>query len=142
MAARGPIVIIDNDTEDQELLKLALKGLNVTNKIVFYSDGAKALEYLINSGENPFLIISNVRMPRTDGMTVRRAINSNETLKKKAIPFIFLSELADPDEVNEAYELNVQGYFTKPNSIEALEEKLSIIIKYWQACVEPNQLLY
>src|SRR4051812_7963677 len=111
MATRGPIVIIDNDLEDQELIKLALKSLLVTNKLIFYTDGAQALEFLLASTENPFLIISNVRMPRMDGMDLRRAINSNEQLKKKAIPFIFLSELADPDEVNEAYQLNVQGYF-------------------------------
>jgi len=75
-------------------------------------------------------------------MSVRRAINSNDYLKKKSIPFIFLSEITDPDEVKEAYELNVQGYFIKPNSLEALEEKLGIIIQYWQNCVEPNNLLY
>jgi CheY-like chemotaxis protein len=142
MASRGPILVIDNDADDQELIRLAFKAINTPNKIITFTDGAEALDYLSSTSENPFLIISNVRMPRMDGLTLRKEINSNEQLKKKSIPFIFLSELADPDEVNEAYRLNVQGFFIKPNSLDALEKKLSIIVNYWENCVEPNKLLY
>jgi CheY-like chemotaxis protein len=140
MSAIGPIVIIDNDHEDHELLKLAFGKLGLKNRLIFFSDWHEALHFLQDTTENPFLILSDLKMPKMDGLELRRAINNNSYLRKKSIPFIFLAEHADPEEVSAAYDLNVQGFFTKANSIEELEEKLRMITGYWRKCVEPNQV--
>lgn len=142
MSKKGPIIIIDKDQDDQELMRLALQNLNVRNKILVFEDGHTALTFLKSSSDTPFLIISNIRVPKMDGLQLKAEINENETLKKKSIPFILLSETAERQEVDRAYELHVQGFFIKPNSIESLQEKLELILGYWDLSVEPNQLLY
>ncbi len=76
-----------------------------------------------------------------DGLELRRAINENSFLKKKSIPFIFISEFADPDDVSAAYELSVQGFFIKPNSVDDLQAKMKMIVQYWDNCGEPNRIL-
>ena len=71
MNKNGPIVIIEDDPDDQILLAEVLKELDYPNKIIFFSDGEKALEYLIDSGDNPFLILSDINMPKLNGFQLR-----------------------------------------------------------------------
>jgi hypothetical protein len=45
----GPIIIIEDDVDDQELLMEVFQTLNYTNKLIFFSDGAEALDFLNKS---------------------------------------------------------------------------------------------
>lgn len=54
MNKNGPIVIIEDDADDQLLLTEVLKELDFPNEVIFFSDGEKALAYLVSSGDNPF----------------------------------------------------------------------------------------
>ncbi len=57
-------------------------------------------------------------MPIMNGLELRRHIQENEGLRKKSIPFVFLSTAARPKEVEEAYNLTVQGFFVKASQIK------------------------
>ena len=46
MNQNGPVVIIEDDADDQDFLNEVFKKLNYPNELVFFSDGNKALEYL------------------------------------------------------------------------------------------------
>ena len=63
MYKNGPIVIIEDDHDDQEIFSEVLAELNFPNEVKFFSDGEKALEYLVASQVKPFLILSDVNMP-------------------------------------------------------------------------------
>lgn len=142
MSATGPILVIENDEEDRELLESAFKASHITNKIIFFEDGSEALSFLKSEKENPFLIIADIKLPRMDGIELRSRINGDVMLRKKSIPFVFLSELAESVDVSLAYELGVQGFFKKPNSLDELQTMLTLICSYWRLCVEPNQTLH
>ena len=51
MNKNGPIVIIEDDQEDQEILSEIFKSPDYPNEIIFFTDGHKALDYLLASGE-------------------------------------------------------------------------------------------
>ena len=55
----GPIIIIEDDLDDQELLGEAFKQLNVMNEVIFFSDSYKALDYLVTTHIKPFIIFSD-----------------------------------------------------------------------------------
>lgn len=65
-------------------------------------------------------------------------IDDNEYLRKKSIPFVFIATSDMQKEVNEAYELTIQGYFKKPSSPEELKTLLGNVITYWSLCRHPN----
>ena len=44
MNKTGPIIVIEDDLDDQELLTEIFKKLDYKNKVVFYKDGNEALE--------------------------------------------------------------------------------------------------
>ena len=45
MPNSGPIVFIDDDSDDQELYSEAIEQLQLTNQVKFLSDGNEALSY-------------------------------------------------------------------------------------------------
>ncbi|MDB5191039.1 MAG: response regulator [Segetibacter sp.] len=138
MNKNGPIVIIEDDVEDQELLGDVFKELKVTNEVIFFSDSYKALDYLVSTDIKPFIIFSDINMPKLSGTELREKIHNNEDLKLKSIPYLFFSTSAEQKAVVEAYSKSVQGFFVKPHTYEKLLRVIRIIVEYWQECVSPE----
>ena len=135
----GPIVVIEDDIDDQEMLQSIFKDLDYKNKIIFFTDGNLALDYLNSSDVQPFLILSDVNMPKIDGFALRNKIFMNEQLQTKCIPYLFFTTSASKKAVMDAYSLSVQGFFLKPNSVAALQNTIRKIVEYWQECIAPNE---
>ena len=94
-----------NHKSDQELLQEVMNDLRIPNMLRFFDTCKKGLDYLITTIERPFLIISDINLPLMTGIEFKIAINNHEELKRKNIPFIFLSTNPDQKLVSEAYQL-------------------------------------
>ena len=140
MNRRGPIVIIEDDIDDQELFQEAFKSLNYQNEVIFFGDGDAALKYLTETEVEPFIMFSDINMPILSGIELREKIHQNEQLRLKSIPFLFFSTSAEQKHVVDAYSKSVQGFFVKPSSFSGLKETLKIILEYWLKCVSPNYI--
>jgi two-component SAPR family response regulator len=138
MNKTGPIIIIEDDLDDQETLTDVFKTLNYSNEIIFFSDGEKALDYLVNTEIEPFIIFSDINMPRLNGVELREKVHNNEDLRIKSIPYLFFTTSAEQKYVIDAYSKSIQGFFVKPSSYEALKKTIRTIVEYWQECVSPN----
>ena len=136
----GPIIIIEDDLDDQEVLSEVFKELAYKNEIIFFGDGEKALEYLTGSTIEPFIIFSDINMPRLSGMELRQKIHENEDLRIKSIPYLFFSTSAEQGHVVDAYSKSVQGFFVKPASYQEIRETIKTIVEYWNKCVSPNYI--
>lgn len=140
MNKNGAIVIVEDDTDDQELFTNVFKELNYKNEIIFFSDGQEALSYLIAETNEPFIVFSDINMPKLNGMELRKQIHENENIRIKTIPYLFFTTSAEQASVIEAYSKSIQGFFIKPSSFEALKNMLKIIIEYWRNCESPNYI--
>jgi len=141
MNKNGPIIILEDDEDDQELLVAAFKKLDYINKLHFFSDGYKALDYLNDSSVIPFLILSDINLPKLDGFALRDKIKMDEKLQIRCIPYLFFSTSASQKEVINAYSLSVQGFFLKQNTIGGMEKTIKAIMEYWSLCASPNNFL-
>ena len=139
MNKTGPIIVIEDDLDDQEILTDIFKRLDYPNEIIFYTDGNEALEYLNRSDTKPFLILSDINMPKVNGFELRNKIFTNEQLTTKCIPYLFFTTGANKKAVIDAYALSVQGFFVKPSSLAVLENTIRKIIEYWQECIAPSE---
>ncbi|PQJ08949.1 response regulator [Flavipsychrobacter stenotrophus] len=139
MNKNGPIIVIEDDIDDQQLLIEIFDKLQYKNEIVYFTDGNAALEFLNKTEIHPFLILSDVNMPRINGFELRSKIFTNEQLQTKCIPYLFFTTATTKKAVLDAYALSVQGFFVKPNSIDGLESTIRKIVEYWQECIAPNQ---
>jgi CheY-like chemotaxis protein len=138
MSIKGPIISIEDDADDQFLIRTVLDELNIPNKVLFFGNGLEALLYLETTQEQPFLIICDINMPVMNGLELRERIDQNEYLRKKAIPFVFLSTADNPQIVEAAYESTIQGFFKKENNFNELKNRFRVIFEYWKCCLHPN----
>jgi len=113
--------------------------LGYINKIIYFQDGNDALAYLNKTDVQPFLILSDINMPKINGFELRNRVFTNEQLQTKCIPYLFFTTSANKKSVIDAYTMSVQGFFVKPNSMQALENTIRKIVEYWQECIAPNQ---
>jgi CheY-like chemotaxis protein len=139
MNKQGPIIVIEDDMDDQLLLKNIFEKLDYGNEIIFYSDGNAALDYLNKEDVQPFLILSDINMPKIDGFQLRKKVFTNTQLQSKCIPYLFITTGTNRKAVAEAYAMSVQGFFIKPLSEPALENTIRKIVEYWQECIAPGK---
>jgi CheY-like chemotaxis protein len=140
MNKTGPIIIIEDDLDDQEALTDIFRELNYKNEVLFFSDSLKALDYLTNTDVEPFLVLSDINMPKLNGMELREKVHNNEDLRMKSIPYLFFSTSAEQKHVIDAYSRSIQGFFIKPGSHAKLKDIIRKIVAYWQECESPNYI--
>jgi CheY-like chemotaxis protein len=133
-----PIVFIDDDHDDQFFFKTICKEIGVSAELIFFDNGKDALHYLKTTVQKVFIIMCDINMPVMNGIQVRQAIQEDEELKKKCIPFVFLSTHASRAHIMAAYEMTVQGFFIKQANLEAMEDTIKQIFEYWKNCKHPN----
>jgi CheY-like chemotaxis protein len=139
MQFNGPIVFIDDDEDDQVMYKPLLEKIAPGSTITFFNDGQQAIDYLKSTDQRPFIIISEVVMKAMSGLELRRQIEEDHQLRKRAIPFIFFTHPIYKHLVEEAYELTIQGFFEKKQTISEIQEQLQAIVNYWSSCLHPNR---
>lgn len=138
MSKKGSILLVDDDKDDQQLVLDILESCGIKNKVICISNGQQALDHLLKMKEAPFLILCDVNMPLMGGIELRKRITDNEILRKKSIPFIFLTTTATPQAIKDAYEMSVQGFFEKSADIKGFKQLIKLIYDYWQHCKHPN----
>lgn len=139
MNKNGPIIIIEDDRDDKEILTDIFKKLDYSNEIIFFLESEKALDYLNQSEKVPFLILSDINMPRLNGLELKRKIHTDAALQVKCIPYLFFTTSASKDAVIEAYSMSAQGFFIKATSMAELEKTIFIMVEYWKRCHSPHQ---
>jgi CheY-like chemotaxis protein len=138
MNKNGPVIVIEDDNDDQEIFTDVFAKLNYPNKLIFFNDGQAALDFLNKGDITPFLILSDINMPKLDGFALRKQIRLDEKLQVRCIPYLFFSTAVSQEAVIDAYSASVQGFFVKQNSVGELEKTITVIMEYWKRCSAPN----
>jgi CheY-like chemotaxis protein len=139
MPTSGPIIIVEDDRDDQEILKEVFHELKIPNVVRFFSSCKEALCYLLTTIERPFIIISDINLPAMNGLELKDKINQDQFLRRKNIPFLFLSTNSQTTTISTAYDLFAQGYFVKPGKIADLKEMVLKMIDYWKVAKRPAE---
>lgn len=105
---RQKILIIDDDKDALDALKRRLEheGYDISTACDGEEGLAKAETF------KPHLVITDIKMPKKDGLEVLRALWRQP--HNKRLPIIMLSGIDDFDKVKEAYRGEADFYITKP----------------------------
>lgn len=134
----NPIVIIEDDVDDQYIFQRVFNELGYVNEVMFFQDGADALAVLEKGDVIPFLILSDIKMPKLDGFALREKLKMDRRLEMRCIPYIYFTSKTNNKAVVDAYSVSAQGFFVKDTDFNELVNTIGIIMKYWQSCVAPN----
>jgi len=134
----GEIIVVEDDIDDQLILEQIFRELEIKNTITFLADGQQAYNYFNHTDKDLFLIISDINMPRMNGIELRDKMQQYGEVKLRTIPFLFLTTGTANENVVYAYCKSVQGFFTKPSKYEEMKTMIKAIIDYWSTCREPQ----
>ena len=117
------VMIVEDQGAIRQLIHSSLLRIGCHN-IVECSDGEEALRVLAKCRAE--LVISDLNMPKLDGLGLLRAIRSEPRLEKT--PFILLTSHSETSIVMKAVELKVNNYLVKPFTVTALKAKIEEVV--------------
>lgn len=139
MKKDGQIIIIEDDKDDGEILKEVIDDLGYDNEVIILPDSTLVMDFLKRPEIAPFLIFSDINMPKMSGYELRDQVLADPNLSDKTVPYIFFSTASDPETIKMAYKKAAQGFFTKINDYDEFKSTVTKIIEYWKAAKVPDK---
>ena len=138
----GRILMVEDDPKDVELTLTALEDYNLANEVVVAHDGEEALDYLygrgqykMRSGDNPAVLLLDLKLPKVDGLEVLRQIKSDEKLRM--IPVVVLTSSKEEKDMVASYSLGVNAYVVKPVDFHEFVNAIKELGVFWAVINQP-----
>jgi CheY-like chemotaxis protein len=136
MKGLRPILLVEDNLNDIELTKAALKQHHLANDIVVARHGGEALDYLYRRGSfhdrkpgHPAVVFLDLKMPKVDGLEVLRQMKSDESLK--IIPVVMLTSSREEADLVKSYRLGVNAYVVKPVGFDQFADAIRQLGIFW-----------
>lgn len=130
------ILLVEDNTQDVELIVEALSEYNLANKIVSVGDGVEAMEFLQYEGKfnnrekgNPAVLLLDIKMPRMDGIELLEAIRNDDKLK--TLPVVMLTSSREEPDLKKCYALGVNAYVVKPVDFKEFVDAVKNVGMFW-----------
>jgi DNA-binding response OmpR family regulator len=142
MSNIGRILLVEDDPKDVELTLTALEEYNLANEVVVARDGEEALDYLYSrgnfttrSGDNPAVLLLDLKLPKINGLEVLQQVKSDEKLKM--IPVVVLTSSHEEKDMVASYKLGVNAYVVKPVDFHEFVNAIKELGVFWAVINEP-----
>jgi two-component system response regulator len=134
---KQPILVVEDDPVDQEMIVLAFQRASVVNPLITVSNGQEALEFLDAQGkfqwrrvsDLPAVIILDLNMPQMDGFEFLRRVKAEKRFA--AIPVVVLTTSQFERDLTQSYALGASSCLTKPADFEQLVKIAAEVDRYW-----------
>jgi CheY-like chemotaxis protein len=130
------ILLVEDDEVDIKALRWAFDNLKIANPLVIAQDGVEALKILPQL-PRPYLIITDINMPRMNGIELLRKIRQSEELHD-SIVFVLTTSNDEQDKID-AYNLNVAGYMLKSDMGTSFTRAIALVENYWKVVEFPER---
>ncbi|WP_178985459.1 response regulator [Winogradskyella helgolandensis] len=119
MSNKFNICIIDDDDIYQFTITKILQSLKLNKKIIAFSDGEEALDFMIanlyNDDELPDVIFLDINMPIMDGFQFMEEYVKLKPKWNKKITIYMVSSSVDPVDIEKANKISdISDYIIKP----------------------------
>jgi len=131
------ILIIEDNLDDIEITKRALKEAKIINKLQIARDGQEALDFLKHRGQyqdkdsnpKPGLILLDINLPKVNGLEVLKKIRADVALKR--IPVVVLTVSKRDEDIVRSYNNGCNSYIQKPIEFEEFVKVVTTLGLYW-----------
>jgi len=137
MATNAPILLIEDNKDDEALTLRALRKNNILNDVVIVRDGAEALDYLfvrgVHAGRDPEIlpqiVLLDLNLPKVSGLSVLRQLRADG--RTRLLPVVVLTSSKEDEDIIESYELGANSYIRKPVEFARFSEAVKTLGLYW-----------
>ena len=123
------ILLVEDREEDVELMLRSFKRSHLGNEVVVKRDGVEALEYLEQAAALPALILSDISMPRMNGIELVAAVRKIDRLRY--VPIVMLTSSKEEPDLSASYQRGANSYVLKPVKFQDFTELVERLGMYW-----------
>jgi CheY-like chemotaxis protein len=139
----APILLVEDNPDDEALTLRALKKNNIHNEVVVARDGVEALDYLLGTGVHagrnlaimPQVTLLDLKLPKIDGLQVLQRLRANE--RTRLLPVVILTSSKEQQDLIAGYSLGANSYVRKPIDFNQFIESVRQLGLYWLILNEP-----
>lgn len=144
-----PILLVEDNPDDEMLTKRAFRKNNIDNPVVVARDGVEALDYMFQRGAfaldhdwtMPSLILLDLNLPRVNGLDVLKHLRSEENTRNVAV--VVLTTSTEDVDLLKSYNLGANSYVREPVEFEMFIDTVKQLSAYWLGinCPSPDGVL-
>ena len=131
------ILLVEDNPYDAELTLRALKNKGLANKLLTFSDGVEALDFLFGTGVyvgrnlamRPKVILLDLKLPKINGLEVLERIRADA--RTKTIPVVIMTSSQEESDIVRGYDLGVNSYMVKPVDFDKFFQAVEKLGLYW-----------
>jgi two-component system, response regulator len=136
-SATNPILLVEDNPDDEALTLRALKKNHIMNDVVVARDGAEALDFLFGTGTHagrdmsvmPHVVLLDLNLPRVGGLDVLKKIRSDDRTKFLAV--VVLTSSKEDEDLIRSYSLGANSYVRKPVEFSQFSDAVKTLGLYW-----------
>jgi two-component system response regulator len=138
-----PILLIEDNPDDEALTLRALKKNKITNEVIVARDGAEALDFFFGPGKDPGgdghplpqVVLLDLKLSKVDGLEVLRRLRADP--RTRLLPVVILTSSSEERDIIEGYGLGANSYVRKPVDFSQFVEAVRVLGLYWLLLNEP-----
>jgi two-component system, response regulator len=137
------ILLVEDNSSDEELTLRALRKSNILNEVVVARDGSEALDYLFGRGayagrdvnDIPQVVLLDLNLPKMGGVETLRAIRADE--RTRLLPVVILTSSKEKKDLAEGYASGANSYIVKPVDFVQFADAVRRLGMYWLVLNQP-----
>ncbi len=129
MTSPRPILLVEDNPDDEILTIRALRKSELTNSIKVARDGEEALKFIFAADPLPTVILLDLKLPKIDGLDVLQKIRANQ--KTRLLPVVVLTSSSEEGDIIESYSLGANSYVRKPVEFDQFIDTVGQLGLYW-----------
>lgn len=122
-ASRRTVLAVDDSASMRQMVRYTLEGAGY--RVVQAADGMEALDFARSSGVD--LVLTDVNMPRMDGITLVRALRA--MLAYKYTPMLVLTTESGQETRQRGKQAGATGWIVKPFDPELLLKTIARVLQ-------------
>jgi two-component system response regulator len=144
MADRPVVLLVDDDSNDEELARVALQRAGIAHRLLVVRDGAEAIDWLFSQGKHagrdpelkPQLVLLDLKMPKVSGLEVVEALRKDE--RTRLLPIVVFTSSNEEGDLKESYRLGANAHVRKPIDFGEYKKLLADVSTFWLVHNQPS----
>lgn len=128
-ATHQNIFVVDDDEDDQFLIRHVLKQHTPDSSVRVLQDGEELLIALAEEELLPSLVLLDVNMPRMGGLEALRHIRAERSYDR--LPIVILTTSDSEADRQQATSLQATDYLVKPGTIDQMNRLILTVKQQW-----------
>jgi CheY-like chemotaxis protein len=130
------VLIVDDNPADVFIAEKAILRSRPECIFEHAGNGGEALD-LVHSGNQPGLVLLDVKMPGMSGLDVLADIRNHDDTRY--IPVVMLSSSTLGSDIQASYNAGANSYLGKTHDFDAFTEEIRSVLHYWLDLNKPPE---